>query len=758
MNLCNGHTWNRAGSRRGNAMLGVMVTSAIAAFIVGKIMFNQWSDVGLAETSYAHDRAFYMAEAGMSVALAKVNDSDVPSISLAQSQAYFANANDFSDATTWGFQVALTTGPSGTNYLSSTGQYNGEQVTINAAIALFGGIRDIHAMYAHAIYAGNSSHTTNYTLQVGGTNPVADFVNGDVYASGNIAVTGNAKLRLPEILNDYYHDGVCHGSDTWQEAYCLQTFTTACTVAQFNAYSNSMAAYTSLCYKSASYVYGEAFIDTIGYGHYVQGDPYTDSNSNGVWDAGDPYTDLNGDGNWDPGEPYVDEGNGRWDPGEQWIEDELHVDKNGVKVRLNSKYDYAGGYYTSNATTHTWTWNTPAWAAYSNGWVCESFEDLPCGSYTPGEPYVDQNGVYDVGEVFFSDRNGIYDYGTQATGTITGMPTPGVGQRASTGHDTAVDPPDLVHMYYNLPKTGTAPTNALDRWGYDIMITNSLYGTHYCITSVTNPAHIFLKNPGNTSGGSVSDNGKTIYNRLYAKIKDKNNNTIDDYFLEDCTDSYFNSYDTSSEIDGTVYTAPEWINITTNGNMKVYYICGNLYLDSPRSYGFRFRQPGTFVTFVVLGNITVSDSLIYNANYKTGLNSAQWNSTAVISPKDAVCMIALTNAACTNSGCIYFGDPEFGTGGASHGMYYAQNDFLDANLAAQANLSIFGNMSAGDLVSLMRSNATQRTRLDVTLDDRIRSGTVIVPGLPHPIANQQAINLPTAWDIVPGSWFSPSRL
>jgi hypothetical protein len=98
-------------------------------------------------------------------------------------------------------------------------------------------------------------------------------------------------------------------------------------------------------------------------------------------------------------------------------------------------------------------------------------------------------------------------------------------------------------------------------------------------------------------------------------------------------------------------------------------------------------------------------------------------------------------------------------------MLYAENNFVDNNLdtGAQNYISVFGNMTAGNLVDLKRSGLS-RTRLDVTLDDRIRRGVMIdgdpiVPGLPYPVSNQRSRRGTVAkWATEPGTWSSWSRL
>jgi hypothetical protein len=317
-------------------------------------------------------------------------------------------------------------------------------------------------------------------------------------------------------------------------------------------------------------------------------------------------------------------------------------------------------------------------------------------------------------------------------------------------------------MFYHLDRNGVEPFGALSRWGNDVVVSSNDYGTAKAIVDLNKPEHIFIRNP--PTSGSTSSGGKTIYGRTYSVLMNSAGKRLDDYFLEDPTDSTYNSYDTSKEIDGTVNTAPMYLNVTDSGNNKLYFVDGNVYLHNPQAYSLRFKKPGTRITIVANGNITISDEFYYNADYASGLTRANMNSTIVNNPSDILCLIALKNPAYpTNTGNIYIGDAQFGTGGSIHAMLYAENDFVDNNLNTtdQSFISIFGNMTAGNQIRLNRTvgYGQYRTRLDVTLDERVRDGKIIVPGLPHPVGTDRPLPpKEVAWQVLPGTWNSFSFL
>jgi hypothetical protein len=736
------------GERGGVLVVGVLML-AIAGVTAGSMLTAQLSYTRTCDAAYSVDKALYLADAGLRAALVKLNEDGEANISTNASRGYFSISNVFS-AADWSFETTLVV-TNGRYVIMSSGRYAGKRVDVQGEASLGSGNRSLHALYAHALFAGDSSGDTNYVLLIGGTNTSADYVNGDTYSGNRIVRSGTAMLRLPEVFADGNTNAVCDPEETWTDALTLGKYTNALTSAQFTILTNAMRTNMSRVYNNGKYDVGEAYVDTIGNGQYDVGEPFTDSNANGVRDTGDGFIDRNGNGVYDVGETVVDRGNGRYDTGEEWVEDAVHKISN-KKVRVNGRWDRKGGYWKDGTT---WTSNST-----TRLWAAESYEDVGDGVYQAEEAYIDQNGIYDAGEKYLDDRNGIYDYGTQAKGAITGMPAPGIGQRPATGRDAAIDPPDLLHMYYDVSRTAEQPAGALTRWGNDVAVTASDYGSARAITDLSRPEHIFVRNP--PTSGSVSSGGKTIYGRSYSYVYATNGTRIDDYFLEDPADSTYNSSVSADSIDGTTYTAPMYLNVQPTANVKLYYVNGNVYIHHPQVYSLRFRQPGTRITIVASGNITISDEFYYNADYDAGLTRADVNSSIVNNPSDALCLIALKNPTCTNSGNIYIGDSQFGTGGSIHAMLYAENDFIDNNINSsdQAFISIFGNMTAGDQVRINRQEvgATYRTRLDVTLDERIRDGTIVVPGLPHPVGSQRRINVTTAWQLVPGTWSSWSML
>jgi hypothetical protein len=254
--------------------------------------------------------------------------------------------------------------------------------------------------------------------------------------------------------------------------------------------------------------------------------------------------------------------------------------------------------------------------------------------------------------------------------------------------------PDLAAMNYPVNNN----VNVAQAFASATYASNSSYGGSAWKLPESNPAHIFRKNP--------SDRATNI-----------NSTPKDDYFLEDI----YEPISTSNAINAA---AGSHITISgiggepgPNGNNLVYYIDGNLWIHNNNAFSFTlWNATGTpiKVTFVVKGNIYISDNIFYN------------NANA-----DGLALIAMKDSTVTDSGNIYFGDPSFGTLEQMDAFMYAENNFLDNNMSAtgSAKVTVNGNMTAGNQVNINRDYGTQHSKLTVNYDSRIWDGTLDLPGL-----------------------------
>lgn len=749
---------NISSEKNGSILILTLALLTISCLVIGALaVFTNTSSRNLRLTM-AREQSFYLADAGLRLAMNQMNNDQSGVISPQASKQYFADTSVFgeevqgagasavrssSGSGDWGFSTSINNISGRTNRLVSVGDVDdlnahAEVTCVDESTEMY-----LNFIYRLVIYSGK----VGGLLQVGGTGSSADFVNGDVYVRGNIEVLGDARLRYAEMDNN--DNGVLELGERWSDAYAVG-YLGPMTQQTFDTYAASVSQYQGLFYNNGTYDPGEAFVDSIG---------------NGVYDENEEFTDLNGDGVYTPGDTIVDNGNGVWDPGESWVDD---ADRYG---RNNGRYDPAGGYYDSQGnwrtsyTTGFWFWTKTYSCA---DWPPEAFEDHSDTIYIPAEPFVDRNGVYDEGEEYLDDRNGTYDWGTMASGLITGMaPVDGsLGTRSAYGGNSVIDPPDLAAMHYDRHKSLSAPPFASEGWGHDIAVTASDYSANgVAIVDSNKPEHIFIRNPSQSS--NQNKGGVTIrargYDPIYYEDDEGHSVRIDDYFLEDPTDSSYNSPDSGGQIGRAGSTTyPMYLNVKDNGNEKVYYVDGNLYIHSPVAYAFRFKEPGTKVTIVAKGNITISDEFYYNADYDSNLRYNDIDSTIVNDAKDVLCLIALKNPKVPgNSGNILIGDAIYGTGGSIHAMMYAENDFVDNNIggSGQAFISIYGNMTAGGELAIRRALGDW-TRLDVTLDRRLSQGTIIAYGLPPAPAGSHYIGNDGRpdWAIIPGTWKSTSLI
>ena len=277
-------------NREGSVLVTAVIMLAIAALTVGLILAATMTYSKQREVAYDREKAAFLADAGLRAALVKLNVDSEGNISYGQSKQYFVDTSSFT-INDWGFNTRVTVATNGQNMLLSTGQYGSHEVSVQAKVSLGAGSRTNHALYAHALFAGNSSGDTNYVLKVGGVGAGADFVNGDVYSGQDIELTGDSLLRLPEaFVNDFDGDGICDpGTDTWVNAYAAQVFTSPLSSNDFAAYKASMQPNMHGVYNNGQYDEGEAFVDANGNGVYDGGEEYVDDR-NSVYDYGTEAT------------------------------------------------------------------------------------------------------------------------------------------------------------------------------------------------------------------------------------------------------------------------------------------------------------------------------------------------------------------------------------------------------------------------------------------------------------------------------------
>jgi len=293
--------------------------------------------------------------------------------------------------------------------------------------------------------------------------------------------------------------------------------------------------------------------------------------------------------------------------------------------------------------------------------------------------------VYSGGDVTVAE-DAVINGAARAGGVVSGMSGEG-GVKQPT--------PDLQAMDYE----NTADVKVAARFSGATYQSDDAGGSAWQLPQA-DPAHIFRMNP--------SDRATEI-----------NSTVKNDYFLEDPY-APVRSDPNQNGTDAFQIRLSDNNDPALDGNQKVYFIDGNLWLHNRHSYSFKIfdNSPGGVqVCFVVRGNIYFSDNLFYQNQVM-----------------DGVAFIAMEDPNVADSGNIFFGDPEFGTLLEMNGFMYAENDFYDINLDAtgSAQVRVNGNMSAGDQVLIQRDYQDRHTKLTVDFDDRIMNGDIVVPGVPIP--------------------------
>lgn len=254
-------------------------------------------------------------------------------------------------------------------------------------------------------------------------------------------------------------------------------------------------------------------------------------------------------------------------------------------------------------------------------------------------------------------------------------------------------------------------------------------GVDYGYLPSDNELHdVMVKNPTNRSGECKTTSG-------------------DDYFLEPSTvDNKGAQYkDARTPLD--------------LGENRIYYVEGDLWVNSPSTYGFLVDGQ---VTIVVTGDIHISDNIKYaDSESLLGLVAlGEYDSSGQL----------------ISGGNIFFGDPRFGTMSTASAFMFAADSFLyntDAISRSSAEptggISIYGNLNAlnqvsiqrdwykpnkgggtrpayfdptrlpdgkwvdletGNLLSTPEINSLNHYQMAITYDDRIRNPETQPPGLP----------------------------
>jgi hypothetical protein len=253
-----------------------------------------------------------------------------------------------------------------------------------------------------------------------------------------------------------------------------------------------------------------------------------------------------------------------------------------------------------------------------------------------------------------------------------------------------------------------------------------------------------FKDAGVDWGYLPSDN--ELYDVMVKNPTDRSNECAttsgDDYFLEPSkVDNFGAQYkDAKTPLD--------------LGENRVYYVDGDVWIHSPRTYGFLVEGK---VTVVATGDIHVSDNVKY-------ADSESLLGLVALGKYD-------DSGNLVSGGNIYFGDPRFGTLSTASAFMFAADSFLyntdsvsRSSAEPTSGIEIFGNLNAMNQVSIERDwytnngksrpayydsdtgqwvdletkkalsakevSSLRHYQMGITYDDRVRSQETQPPGLP----------------------------
>ncbi len=285
---------------------------------------------------------------------------------------------------------------------------------------------------------------------------------------------------------------------------------------------------------------------------------------------------------------------------------------------------------------------------------------------------------------------------------VTGMIRASESVIGATGESNVSQPIiDLSTMDY----AATADFNVADMFAAGATQRyNAAGGTAWELPE-SSPAHIFRKNPDD-------------------RAADVSGTVKDDYFIEDPYESPRNDRMANGQRAYRISFSGTNGEPGEDSNKKVFYIDGNLWLHNRPAGSFSLYgtgADGVQITFVVKGNIYMSDNLYYE-NMED----------------DGVAFVAMKDDAVEDSGNIYFGDPIYGTLEEMQAYMFAENNFYDSNLdeSGSATVKLFGNMTAGNQVLIERDYGDSHTQMSVEFDPRIADGSLSMPGLPSVLLDE----------------------
>lgn len=175
-----------ADSRRGSAIVTAVVGVLLLAGMTSAILSFGMASKKEIEGTREEARALYLAEAGVSEALAALHASLQPNVEVPTEVGTYENPMSLHGGSYW---VDVVDNMDGTFTATSFGSANGATRAIEVVITESGG-----GVFANALFAGNSSEDPTYALELSGNGDQADSVTGDIFSGGDVDIQGDATI------------------------------------------------------------------------------------------------------------------------------------------------------------------------------------------------------------------------------------------------------------------------------------------------------------------------------------------------------------------------------------------------------------------------------------------------------------------------------------------------------------------------------------------------------------------------------------
>jgi len=291
--------------------------------------------------------------------------------------------------------------------------------------------------------------------------------------------------------------------------------------------------------------------------------------------------------------------------------------------------------------------------------------------------------IYSGNDLWIRD-DAVVDGTPRARGNLNGSPD-------NAEYAAPITPEEVRDAMANYPAMVVPVNSIFANQGvsaYDVIGNERFGGT---VVPDTSPAHIFRLDPDDRAAESASTDGP-------------------DFFLEDPYEvnaqGWYNVNNTPISLSSVQSGDPE------EGNDRIYYIEGNLWVYSHQALDFVVKHPektGIHVSIVVEGNIYFTENFYFNNQIY-----------------DALIFMSLEDPDNPGTtGNVYLGGPTGNSIEELHGFIYAENDVEDRNYddAGSYPFYTYGSLTAGDKVILNRdyerNGQEYHSPIEIEFDERL---------------------------------------